>query len=164
VIWESNTESSGGRSVEAGTDRSAQDWFQLMVDMGLAPGLRALGFVSDGRRFRREVGRHHAEITLTQSPALAEGRIRFTLHLRVLRRDEWTEQLRVRPYTPAASPTRTGWESPIGGIVTVGGYPIEDLWWELEAGQPFDSLAREVLSTLRTFGLPAMTHQIRQAG
>jgi hypothetical protein len=137
-----------------------------MIDMGLAPGLRALGFVGAGHRFRMEVDRHWAEITVTQSQSLSEGRVRFTLNLRVLYRDEWAEQLRVRPYTPATSPSplRTGWESPIGGIVTVGGYPIEDLWWELEVGQPFDSLAREVLSTLRTFGLPAITHQIRLAG
>lgn len=154
--------------MEAGTDRSAQDWFRLMIDMGLAPGLRALGFVGAGRRFRMEVERHWAEVSVAQSQSLSEGRVRFTLNLRVLYRDEWAEQLRVRPYTPAPTPSRstmrTGWEAPIGAIVTVGGYPIEDLWWELEVGQPFDSLSREVLTTLRNFGLPAMSHQIRAAG
>lgn len=153
--------------MDAGTDRSAQDWFRLMIDMGLAPGLRALGFAGAGRRFTQDVGSHCAEITFAQSQSLVEGRVRFTLNLRVLHRDEWAEQLRVRPYTPAPvarSTMRTTWEALIGQIVTVGGYPIEDLWWELEVGQPFDSLAREVLSTLRTFGLPAITHQIRLAG
>ncbi len=153
--------------MEAGTDRGAQDWFRLMIDMGLAPGMRALGFVGAGRRFRMEVDGYWAEVAVTQSQSLSEGRVRFTLNLRVLYRDEWAEQLRVRPYTPTlapGSPMRTGWEAPIGSIVTVGGYPIEDLWWELEVGQPFESLAREVLSTLRTYGLPAITHQIRLAG
>jgi hypothetical protein len=153
--------------VEAGTDRSAQDWFRLMVDLGLAPGLRELGFVGAGRRFRMEVDRHWAEVHLLQSASLAERRVRFTLNLRVLFRDEWTEQLRVRPYYPAPgprSPMRTAWEAPIGELVTVGGYPIEDLWWELEVGQPFDSLAAEVLTALRTFGLPAISHHLRAAG
>lgn len=146
--------------MEAGTDRSAQDWFRLMIDMGLAPGLRALGFVGAGRRFRMEIDRHWAEIVLTQSASLTTGRVRFTLLLRVLHRDEWTEQLRVRPYYPSAGtrPTlQTTWEAPIGSLVLVGGHPIEDLWWELEVGQPFDSLSQEVLTTLRHFGLPALT-------
>jgi hypothetical protein len=162
VIWEVRIEQRG-QSVDAGTDRSAQDWFRLMVDMGLAPGLHAMGFTGTGRRYTMDVGRHCAEITIAQSQSLTEGRVRFTLHLRVLARDEWAEQLRVRPYTPAPttrSTMRTSWEAPIGQIVIVGGYPIEDLWWELEVGQPFDSLAREVLTTLHTFGLPAMSHQI----
>lgn len=150
--------------MEAGTNRSAQDWFRLMIDMGLAPGLRSLGFVGAGRRFRMELGRHWAEIFVTQSPALSEGRVRFTLTLRILGRDEWTEQLRVRPYYPArvaGPPAITGWEAPIGALVTVGGYPVEELWWELEVGQPFDSLSLEVLTTLRHFGIPAITRHLR---
>ncbi|MFL6143813.1 MAG: hypothetical protein ACJ72N_18370 [Labedaea sp.] len=155
--------------MEAGTNRSAQDWFRLMVDMGLAPGLRAIGFTGAGRRFRRELDRHWAEIAIIQSPSLTDG-VRFTLLLRVLRKDEWTEQLRVRPYsTPApaqaasvsapASPAEphVTWESPLGALVTVGGYAMGELWWDLEVGQPFDALAREVLTVLCTFGLPAIT-------
>ncbi len=149
--------------MEAGTDRSAQDWFRLMIDMGLAPGLRVLGFTGAGRRFRMEIDRHWAEVTLQQSASLTSGRVRFTLLLRVLHRDEWAEQLRVRPYYPANSgrPTlHTTWESPIGAVVTVGGHPVDELWWELEVGQPFESLAAEVLSALRHFGLPALAHHI----
>ena len=150
--------------MEAGTNRSAQDWFRLMIDMGLAPGLRALGFVGVGRRFRMELGRHWAEVNVTESQSLSEGRVRFTLTLRILGRDEWTEQLRVRPYYPArvsAPSAITAWEVPIGHLVTVGGHSIEELWWELEVGQPFDSLAQEVLTALRHFGIPAITHHLR---
>jgi hypothetical protein len=153
--------------VEAGTNRSAQDWFRLMIDMGLTPGLKALGFTASGRRFRMQIDHHWAEITIVESQSLVSGCVRFTLKLRVLYRDEWAEQLRVRPYYPQ-SPTRdamqTGWEATIGELVTVGGHPIEDLWWELEVGQAFDSLTDEVLTTLRTFGLPAISHRIRAAG
>ena len=149
--------------MEAGTDRSAQDWFRLMIDMGLVPELRALGFTGPGPRFHMEIDRQTAEITILQSASLTSGRVRFTLLLRVLHRDEWAEQLRVRPYYPSATarpPLRTTWEAPIGSLVMVGGHPIEDLWWELEVGQPFDSLAAEVLSALHHFGLPALSHHI----
>jgi hypothetical protein len=146
--------------VEAETNRSAQDWFRLMIDMGLAPGLRALGFVGAGRRFRSEFDRHWAEVFVTQSQSLIEGCVRFTLTLRVNTKDEWTDQLRVRPYYPSAAPRdATDWEVPIGRVITVGGEPIEDLWWELEVGQPFDALSREILTMLRVFGLPAIRHQ-----
>lgn len=150
--------------MEAETNRSAQDWFRLMIDMGLAPGLRTLGFTGGGRRFRMEIDRHWAEVFITESPSLLEATVRFTLTLRVLTKDEWTEQLRVRPYYPTRTrrePTTIGWEAPIGTLVTVGGYPIDDLWWELEVGQPFDALAREVLTTLRVFGIPAICDRIR---
>jgi hypothetical protein len=153
--------------VEAGTDRSAQDWFRLMIDSGLAPGLRELGFFGSGRRFRMEVDRHWAEVLVSQSPSLVDGAVRFTLTMSVLSRDEWAEQLRVRPYYPARTPRgvmRTGWQAPIGQLVVVGGYPIGDLWWELGVGQPFESLANEILTTVRIFGLPAMCHQIRATG
>jgi hypothetical protein len=152
--------------VEAGTNRSAQDWFRRMLDTGLAPGLRELGFAGFGRRFRRAAAQHWAEVAVVQSTSLIPGCVRFTLHLRVLTRDEWAEQLRVRPYYP--HPGRplpaSGWEAPIGRLVTVGGYPIHELWWELEAGRPFTSLAEEILTTLHTFGLPAISHHIRAAG
>jgi hypothetical protein len=138
-----------------------------MIDMGLTPGMRALGFTATGRRFRMQMDRHWAEVTIVESQSLTSECVRFTLRLRVLYRDEWAEQLRVRPYYPQ-SPTRDtpqpGWESTIGELVTVGGYPIDDLWWELETGQAFDTLTDEVLTTLRTFGLPAISHRIRAAG
>jgi hypothetical protein len=169
VIWEQDgPDGAEGRPVEAGTNRSAQDWFRLMVDMGLAPGLRAIGYTGAGRRFRRDLDRHWAEIAIAQSQSLTDGCVRFTLLLRVLRKDEWTEQLRVRPYSapaPAQATSATAssaephvtWESPLGALVTVGGYAMGELWWGLEVGQPFDALAREVLNVLRTFGLPAIT-------
>lgn len=151
--------------MEAGTNRSAQDWFRLMLDTGLAPGLYELGFTGSGRRFRSAMGAHWAEVAVLQSPSLTPGCVRFTLLLRVLTRDEWSEQLRVRPYYPTSRrPPLPHWESPIGRLVIVGGYPIDELWWELEVGQPFDSLASEVLTTLHTFGLPALSHHIRAAG
>jgi hypothetical protein len=53
-----------------------------------------------------------------------------------------------------------GWQAPIGSVVQVGGFPIGELWWELEVGRPFQSLAREVLTTVREYGLPAMKNQM----
>jgi hypothetical protein len=165
VIWDQEPEREEGRPVEAETNRSAQDWFRLMVDMGLAPGLRALGFAGAGPRFHMEVQGRRAEIGIVQSQSLIDTRVRFTLALRVPSRDEWTQQLRVRPYQAARPPAgASGWEATIGQLVTVGGYPVQDLWWELEVGHPFESLAREVLIILATYGLPALRHHIRATG
>jgi hypothetical protein len=165
LIWDQDgPEREEGRPVEAGTNRSAQDWFRLMIDMGLAPGLRVLGFVGAGRRYRMEIDGHLAEILILESQPLTTDRIRFTLQLRVLGRDEWTEQLRVRPYSAAKPASLPGWTAPIGALISVGGYPVGELWWELEVGKPFDALAREVLTILRSFGIPAISHQIRAAG
>lgn len=145
--------------MESGIERNAEEWFRFMVDTNLAPGLRALGFFGVGLRFRIESNRHWGEILVEQAPPLTTKAVRFTVQVGVISRDEWAEQLRVRPYSPAgeaAHTQTTGWRAPIGELVTVAGHPIGELWWELEVGRPFDSLAREVLAAVREFALPAM--------
>jgi len=130
-----------------------------MVDTNLAPGLRALGFFGVGRRFRIESNRHWGEVLVEQVRSYTDRAVRFTVHVGVISRDEWAAQLRVRPYYPAgevAHAQTTGWQAPIGQLVTVAGHPIGELWWELEVGRPFDSLAGEVLAAVREFALPAM--------
>lgn len=144
--------------MESDIERNAQDWFRFMVDTNLAPGLRALGFFGVGRRYRIESSRHWGEVLVEQARSFTARAVRFTVHVGVISRDEWAEQLRVRPYYPAGEVTRThmGWQAPIGELVTVAGYPIGELWWELEVGRPFDSLSNEVLMAVREFALPAI--------
>ncbi|MCT2586055.1 DUF4304 domain-containing protein [Actinophytocola gossypii] len=144
--------------MESDIERNAQDWFRFMVDTNLAPGLRALGFFGVGRRFRIEGVRHWGEVLVEQARSFTARAVRFTVHVGVISRDEWAEQLRVRPYYPAGEVTQShaGWQAPIGELVTVAGHPIGELWWELEVGRPFDSLANEVLTAVREFALPAM--------
>ena len=142
-------------------EHNAQEWFRFMVDTNLAPGLRALGFFGVGRRFRIESNRHWGEVVVEQARSFTARAVRFTVHVGVISRDEWNAQLRVRPYYPASKISRLqktglGWQAPIGELVTVAGQPIGELWWELEVGRPFDSLAREVLTAVREFALPAM--------
>lgn len=149
--------------MESEIERNAQDWFRFMVDTDLAPGLRALGFFGVGRRFRIEGPRHWGEIAVEQARSFTARAVRFTLHIGVMSRDEWAEQLRVRPYYPASEAAKAqwmGWQAPIGSVVEVAGYPIGELWWELEVGRPFQSLAREVLMTVREHALPAMRTQM----
>lgn len=149
--------------MESEIERNAQDWFRFMVDTNLAPGLRALGFFGVGRRFRIESPRHWGEIAVEQSRSFTERAVRFTLNIGVMSRDEWAEQLRVRPYYPASETAKAqwmGWEAPIGSVVRVGGHPIGELWWELEVGRPFQALAREVLMMVREYALPAMHEQM----
>lgn len=147
--------------MESELERNAQEWFRFMVDTNLAPGLRALGFFGVGRRFRIESNRHWGELVVEQARSYTARTVRFTVRVGVISRDEWAQQLRVRPYYPVGNtaPVQTngaGWQVPIGELVHVAGHPIGELWWELEVGRPFDSLAREVLSAVRQFALPAM--------
>jgi hypothetical protein len=151
--------------VESEFERNAEEWFRFMVDTDLAPGLRALGFFGVGRRFRIESNRHWGEVVVEETRSSTERAVRFTVHVGVISRDEWAHQLRVRPYYPVSKPTPTktagaGWQAPIGELVTVAGFPIGELWWELEVGRPFDKLAGEVLTAVREFALPAMRERM----
>jgi len=153
--------------VESELERNAEEWFRYMVDTNLAPGLRALGFFGVGRRFRIESNRHWGEVVVEQARSFTARAVRFTVRVGVISRDEWAHQLRVRPYSPVTRPVPTttenagaGWQAPIGELVTVAGFPIGELWWELEVGRPFDKMAREVLSAVREFALPAMRERM----
>ncbi len=150
----------GERAVEPGAVRNADEWFRLMVETGIAPGLRALGFSGAGRRYRFHKDAHVAEITILQAN-LGSRATRFTLSLSVTPTDEWSAQLRIRPYLRSAGHAGAGWQERIGNLVLVGnGMPIGDLWWQVDAGKPFAALSREVLTVVREFGLPAIELQI----
>ncbi|CRK60554.1 hypothetical protein [Alloactinosynnema sp. L-07] len=147
--------------MEPGAVRNADEWFRLMVETGLAPGLRALGLSGTGRRYRMVRDAHVAQVSILQSN-LGPRSTRFTLALSVAATDEWSSQLRIRPYLRGASNAGMGWQERIGNLILVGsGVPIGDLWWQVDVGKPFGSLSREVLSAVREFGLPAMYDEIR---
>ena len=145
--------------MEPDIEHNAQDWFRFMVETSLAPGLRALGFFGTGSRFKLEGEDCRGELALEQTRSFSSRTVRFTLLVGVVARDEWSAQLRVRPYYPTSEITRTertSWQEPIGKLVTVGGFPVGDLWWELEVGKPFKGMANEIISTVREFALPAI--------
>ncbi|WP_169514580.1 DUF4304 domain-containing protein [Actinokineospora enzanensis] len=150
-----------GGYVEAGAVRNADEWFRLMVETGLAPGLRALGLSGTGRTFRVVRDAHIGQVSILQSSRSSTYSTRFTLSLSVNATDEWAAQLRIRPYARAAGHQGSGWQERIGNLMLVGGgVPIGDLWWKIEAGKPFGNLSDEVLTAVREFGLPAIHHQI----
>ncbi|PPK67962.1 DUF4304 domain-containing protein [Actinokineospora auranticolor] len=150
-----------GGYVEAGAVRNADEWFRLMVETGLAPGLRALGLAGTGRTFKVVRDAHVGQVSILQSTRSSAYSTRFTLSLSVTPTDEWASQLRIRPYALAAGHRGYGWQERIGNLMLVGGgVPIGDLWWKIEAGKPFASLSDEVLTAVREFGIPAIEHQI----
>lgn len=160
------TDDNVGDTVESDLERNTQDWFRFMVDTNLAPGFRALGFFGTGFRFRLEGEDSRGELVVEQARSFSARAVRFTVHVGVVLRDEWSAQLRVRPYYPTSEITRTertSWQVPIGELVTVGGYPVGDLWWELELGRPFKTLSKEILTTVREFALPAIRDRLYPA-
>ena len=102
--------------MEAGAVRNADEWFRLMVETGLAPGLRALGLSGKGRRFRVLGDGQIGEVAILQTSTPLTTR--FTLTLSVNSTDEWSSQLRIRPYLRAAGHTAGAWQERIGQNVT----------------------------------------------
>lgn len=150
-----------GAKLEAGAVRNADEWFRLMVVADLAPGLRDLGLEGDDRHFRTHSGPHVGQVSILQTAADKPRTRRFTLLLTVTTTSEWSSQLRIRPYLRAAGHTGGAWQERIGDLIRVGGgMPVGDLWWPVEAGKPFAGLAKEAITAVREFGMPAMLDEI----
>jgi hypothetical protein len=146
--------------MESVAAKDAGEWLKYMVAVRLGPGLRELGFTGNGPTFRRGLGQACAHVDLVSETAADHRSVRFTLDVGVSRRDEWTESLRVRPYylrrqAPGAGRQWT-WHDRIGRLVRVGGLSVGELWWDLAAGQSFDSIAGDVVTMVREFALPAI--------
>ena len=138
---------------------TAQDDYRVMIRDHVAPALREMGFKGSGQNYSLPSETHWVSLWFQKSAYSDALRIRFTVHLLVVGKDEWedmreaNDRLPERPRGFYGAPARS-WrvsyrprpkEAPDGRM---------QIWWGLEAGQPIEPLAKRVISTVRNEALP----------
>ncbi len=143
-------------SVDAMT---AQDDYRLMIRDHVAPALRELGFKGSGQSYVFPSETHWVSLWFQKSAYSDAHRIKFTVHLLVIGKNEWEAIRRGNELAPERP--RRFWGAPARSwSVSYRPRPKEvpggwmQIWWELYAGQPVGPLADLVLRTIKNEALP----------
>jgi hypothetical protein len=138
---------------------TAQDDYRSMIRDHIAPALREMGFKGSGQNYAVPSETHWISLWFQKSVYSDATRIRFTVHLLVVGKDEWEAMREANDLAPErprgflGAPARS-WtvsyrprpkQSPGGWV---------QIWWELEAGQPIEPLANLVILTVKNEALP----------
>lgn len=142
---------------------TAQELFKVMLRDHVAPALREAGLKGSGTAYFVPSETHWALVGFQKSTSSDSSQVKFTVNLKVVRKDLWHEQ-RTRftsgmPERP--SPTLSymfEWDKRIGFVLPEG----QDHWWSLRVGDAPDGVAREVLEAVRAYGLPVLRQQIER--
>jgi hypothetical protein len=132
----------------------------------VGPELRALGLTGSGSAYVLPSETHWAVIGVQKSRSNTTDRVRFTINLTVVPRDVWARaqatwpsQLSRRPAPNmdsggliAESDRRCYWHARIGMVMP----GTHDTWWEITPRIDTETTAREVVSAVREFALPAL--------
>jgi hypothetical protein len=117
----------------------------------LAELLGREGYRRRGSRFYREIEDGWLLIDLQQSVTNERTRIRFTLNLAVA-----SKRLDRAHGSRSSTGTRlideTHWRSRIGHVMPIN----DDWWWQIDDDTNGDELARDVVRSLREWGIPAL--------
>jgi hypothetical protein len=138
---------------------SARDSFAAMMRTAVKPELKVLGLQARGTTFRLPAPDYFAALSVQQSGDNIWTKAKFTLNVLVVANKEWDAYA---ARTGDTDPPNPNYMSPVGwwtrlGLLVPGN---QDRWWTVWAGFPTDEVARDVVATVRDYGLPAMQERI----
>lgn len=138
---------------------TVQDDYRVMIRDHVAPALREMGFRGSGQNYVFPTETHWVSLWFQKSGSSDAHRIRFTLHLLVVGKDEW-EAIRLGNQFAPERP-RGHWGAPVRSwTVSYRPLPLESsggwvqIWWELKAGEPVEPMADRVRRTIEKQALP----------
>lgn len=153
-----------GMEVRLQTSQTARAWFDEMLRVRVAPGMRRLGLVGSRQSFRLPAEGYWAQIGVQKSVSSTAEHVQFTLNLSVISALDWEHCRSLLPHTgsrPSANVcSPRGWYERIGAFMRTDGRPEGDHWWVLHLNQPFDQIADHVLEIVGAHGLPELRRHI----
>jgi hypothetical protein len=141
---------------------TAQETYDEMVDKGLRPSLKALGFKGSGTTFTWPSKSHVSQLGLQKSQFSDRDALRFTVNVTVADKSLWEAARAMKPHLPKKPAPNTFygdfiWQRRIGTLMPGG----EDTWWTISAGDNWRHVADAVLAAVTEYALPEL--QKRQA-
>jgi hypothetical protein len=137
---------------------TAQETFLTIMREQIAPGLRAVGFRGSGSVYTLLDDRVWRLLGFQRSRSSDRRRVRFTVNLTAADRVGWEAARQVEPWL-GARPSGNGnyLLSPDVFSFTRIGLLMpshQDLWWDVNAEETGSRIAEEVLSVIKTYGVP----------
>jgi hypothetical protein len=135
----------------------SQEAFRLLLREHLGPALRELGFIGSGSAYRLPLPNAIALLGFQRSRHNDRERVSFTVNLTAGPATAWEAARRAYPFLPerpAANTRYPGglWHGRLGMQLP----EPRDVWWELAPGTHPETLAAEVIDTIREHGMPAL--------
>jgi hypothetical protein len=137
---------------------TAQERFLTIVREQIAPGLRAVGFRGSGSVYTLPDDGVWRLLGFQRSRSSDRRRVQFTINLTVADRVGWEAARQVEPWL-GARPSGNGkylLAPDVFRFTRIG--PLmpnhQDLWWDVHAGEAGGRMAEEVLSVIKTYGIP----------
>jgi hypothetical protein len=130
----------------------AQRVLDQVIAGSFTPILRPLGFKKTGHNFRRALAQCTQVVSVQASVWSSAKELRFTVNMGVF----YPEVLALEPFdgwkpSPSGPPEhKCHLRARIGQLMPGG----EDKWWTIYAGDDAESVANELRSVLKAYGLP----------
>lgn len=146
-------------------DRSAptaQEVYTSLMRAQIAPGLRALGFKGSGQTYELPHLETWALIGFQKSAYNTARHIEFTVNVTVADKLGWAQARRGQPHLPARPSPNTvygpaAWHSRIGRLLPAD----RDTWWTISATSDPEPVARDVITAVTEYALPAIRERRR---
>jgi hypothetical protein len=129
----------------------------------VGPALRQEGMMGSGREYSIPSDSHWLLLGFQGSTANTSLRMRFTVNCKVVRKDVWKAASEERPSRgsrpkPNVHAGTFEWMIRIGQLMP----NAEDKWWWVQADDPTDEVALEVIDAIKRYALPAIRRRCAQ--
>jgi hypothetical protein len=138
---------------------SARETFTEMMNTIVKPEMKELGLRVSGTNFRLPTPDHYAALSIQQSRDNVWVRLTFTVNVRVVSNAEWAAHVAETGDKKTPDPNTdegVGWWDRLGRLTP----ERKDRWWTVWGGFPTDDVARDLVSAIRDYGLPAIRERI----
>lgn len=143
---------------------TALEEFKVLLKEHLGPSLRELGWKGSGASWVRPHPTHWVLLGWQKSRDSSAASVEFTCNLKVISKDVWDAENIPhgrRPERPSTATTWfVGWEERLGSLIPGSG---GDRWWFVRPGDDLAGIAREAMSAVTAYGLPAVDRQLAAA-
>lgn len=139
---------------------TAQEILSLAIRRGISPDMKKLGFAGSGSIFELWNEKIWLLLGIQKSTSGVPGRLRITINLAAVLKEEWDSLLRSgAKYSARPNPNlvygKKVWHSRIGKLMPGG----QDCWWNVTGESDPDDLASSIVCAVESYALPALREQ-----
>lgn len=146
---------------------TTQEAYTSLLRDHIAPALRSLGFKGSGASFTADRDGVIVNLGFERSRFGDRRETLIAVNLTVASMDDWARARESFPFLPPRPAPNEGYLEQFGtgawqdrvGLLMPGG---RDRWWTLRTSTVLASLAEEIVSAIRHYGIPAIAKQVNE--